>query len=135
MFLPEGSSEAEVWVKEKEAQLKAGRVGYVIGGLKQMVTKASRLKSAKRRKEMRKIIGYFEQHRAPMDYARSRREGYPIGSGVVEAAVKTLVKNRMEQTGMRWKEEGAEALLKLRAVFLNGYWEKFWRFHLQRQAA
>ena len=135
MFLPEGSSEAEVWVKEKEAQLKAGRVGYVIGGLKQRVTKASRLKSAKRRKEMRKIIGYFEQHRAHMDYARYRREGYPIGSGVVEAAVKTLVKNRMEQTGMRWKEEGAEALLKLRAVFLNGYWEKFWRFHLQRQAA
>ena len=135
LFLPEGSSEAEAWVTQKETQLKAGRVGYLIGGLKQRVTKAKRLKSEKRRKEMRKIIGYFEQNRAHMDYARSRREGYPIGSGVVEAAGKTLVKNRMEQTGMRWKEEGAEALLKLRAVFLNGHWEEFWRFHLQRQAA
>jgi len=135
LFLAEGSEEAEAWVGKKEAQLKAGRVGYVIGGLKQMVTKASRLKTKKSRKEMRKIIGYFERNRAHMDYARYRREGYPIGSGVVEAAGKTLVKDRMEQTGIRWKEEGAEALLKLRTVFLNGGWEEFRRFYLQRKAA
>ena len=135
LFLPEGSSEAEAWVTQKEAQLKAGKVGYVIGGLKQMVTKARRLKTKKSRKEMLKIIGYFEQNRAHMAYARYRREGYPIGSGVVEAAGKTLVKDRMEQTGMRWKEEGAETLLKLRAVFLNRRWEEFWRFYLQRKAA
>ena len=135
LFLAEGSPEAKAWVEEKEAQLKAGRVGYVIGGLKQMVTKARRLKTKKSRKEMRKIIGYFERNRAHMAYARYREEGYPIGSGVVEAAGKTLVRTRMEQTGMRWKEEGAEALLKLRAVFLNSRWEEFWKSHLQRQAA
>ena len=99
-----------------------------------MVTKARKLKSKKSQEEMRKIIGYFEQNRAQMAYARYRAEGYPIGSGVAEAAGKTLIQDRMEQTGMRWKEHGAEALLKLRAVFLNGHWDNFWTFY-QRQAA
>ena len=68
LFLAGGAPEAEAWVEEKEAQVKAGRVGYVIGGLKQMVTKASRLKTKKSRKELLKISGYFERDGAHMAY-------------------------------------------------------------------
>ena len=60
-------------------------------------------------------------------------EGYPIGSGVVEGACKQLVKDRMELTGMRWSLPGAQAVLQLRAVELNGDWRDFWRFHAETQ--
>ena len=62
-----------------------------------------------------------------MDYAQALKQHFPIGSGVTEAACKTLVKQRMCRSGMRWKEEGASLLLTLRAlVRTSGYWEEFW---------
>ncbi len=57
--------------------------------------------------------------------------GYPIGSGVVEGACRHLVKDRMEGTGMRWRTEGAQAMLDLRAVFLNDDWEAFQDHRIQ----
>jgi len=57
--------------------------------------------------------------------------GYPIGSGVVEGACRHLVKDRMERTGMRWLPSGAQAMLDLRATYLNGEWDAFWNFHVK----
>ena len=51
-----------------------------------------------------------------MDYAQFRQKNYPIGSGVTEAACKTLVKQRLCCSGMRWKEKGASIILSLRAL-------------------
>jgi hypothetical protein len=48
-----------------------------------------------------------------------------IGSGVVEGACRHLVKDRMEQSGMRWRIEGAQAVLSLRAIYLNDDWDAF----------
>ena len=56
--------------------------------------------------------------------------GYPIGSGVVEGACRHLVKDRMERTGMRWLPSAAQAMLDLRATYLNGEWNAFWPFHV-----
>ena len=60
--------------------------------------------------------------------------GYPIGSGAVEGACRHLVKDRMEGSGMRWTIPGAEAVLKTRAVQLNGDWDPFWQFHMKQEA-
>ena len=54
--------------------------------------------------------------------------------GEVEGACRHLVKDRMEGSGMRWTVAGAEAVLKLRAVHLNGNWDSFWTFHMQQEA-
>ena len=51
--------------------------------------------------------------------------GYPIGSGVAEGACRRLVKDRMQLTGMRWGLPGAQAMLHLRAVYLNDDWDRF----------
>jgi hypothetical protein len=51
---------------------------------------------------------------------------------VVESACGHLVKDRMEQAGMRWTKAGALVILDLRAVRLNGQWDAYWRFHRQR---
>ncbi|MHC4398334.1 MAG: hypothetical protein ACYTG0_01500 [Planctomycetota bacterium] len=59
--------------------------------------------------------------------------GYPIGSGVGEGACRNLVKDRMERTGMRWCVDGAQAILDLRAVYLNDDWKAFQHHMIQRE--
>ncbi len=62
-----------------------------------------------------------------MIYPEALENKLPIGSGVTEAACKTLVKQRMCKSGMRWKEQGASMLLTLRALAKStGYWDAFW---------
>jgi hypothetical protein len=63
-----------------------------------------------------------------MDYAGFTAAGLPIGSGVTEAACKTLVKQRLCASGMRWKNKGAKLVLSLRALtYTVGRWTQFWQ--------
>ena len=59
------------------------------------------------------MLGYFRRNRQRMDYAEAAQRGLPIGSGVVEAACKTLVTERLKRSGMRWREAGGQAILTL----------------------
>lgn len=62
-----------------------------------------------------------------MAYAEHIENNLPIGSGVTEAACKTLVKQRLCGSGMRWKDKGAKVILSLRAlVQTQGRWQQFW---------
>jgi hypothetical protein len=61
-------------------------------------------------------VTYFKNHRHQMNYALYNRLHYPVGSGVTEVACKTLVKQRFCQSGMRWKQVGAAAILNLHAL-------------------
>ena len=62
-----------------------------------------------------------------MKYAERVEAKVPIGSGVTEAACKTLIKMRMGRGGAKWKEEGAAAVLSLRTlIYSEGRWEQFW---------
>jgi hypothetical protein len=62
-----------------------------------------------------------------MNYALYQKRHYPIGSGVTEAACKTVIKQRLCCSGMRWKEKGAAAILSLRALVLTSTrWNQFW---------
>ena len=106
--------------------LLEGKVRYVVGGLRQMMTKRD-LKGT-RRKTVREVAGYFERNCARMKYDEYLAAGYPIGSGVAEGACRHLVKDRLERTGMRWHPDGAQAMLNLRATYLNGEWESFWAY-------
>jgi hypothetical protein len=133
MFLAEGTKEAAEWVQQKEAQLKAGRVGYMIGGLKQMLTKGKRIRGRGKQDRLRRIIGYFDRNRHRMQYDKYLALGYPIGTGAVEGTCKNLVKERMEGTGMRWTVAGAEAVLSLRSVYLSHFWNDFWNYYTLSQ--
>ena len=76
-----------------------------------------------------------EQLRTHMHYDQYLAAGYPIGSGVAEGACRHLVKDRMELTGMRWERPGAQAMLHLRAIYLNGEWNNFVNFRIQNEQA
>lgn len=77
-------------------------------------------------KEIRKHLGYFKKHKKFMKYADYAQKGWPIGSGVIEAACKSVVKQRMCRSGQRWSIKGGQAVLNLRAVVKSHRWEGFW---------
>ena len=60
-------------------------------------------------------------------------KGLPIASGVVESACNSLINTRMEGAGMFWSVDGAEAMLKLRGVFLDDLWDEFHAFRINRE--
>ena len=68
----------------------------------------------------------LETHQHRMRYAQFRAQGYPIGSGTVESAVKGVIAARLKQAGMRWTKAGAQAALNLRTHLLNGRWYAIW---------
>jgi hypothetical protein len=131
VFHLEGSPAAERFVTHRLRLLLQGKVGGVIGGLRQMLTK--RALSGSKCKTLETVIGYFENNRQHMKYDEYLSAGYPIGSGVAEGACRHLVKDRMEQTGMRWTVKGAQALLHLRAIYLNGDWPTFVAYRIQNE--
>jgi len=130
-FHGEGSDEAEAFVEDRLLRILKGDVGYVIGGLKQMMTK-HRLRGS-RGERLQSVITYFRNNRKYMKYDEYLKAGYPIGSGVAEGACRHLVKDRMELTGMRWRVEGAQAMLNLRAVHLNDQWDDFNRHRINEE--
>ncbi len=130
-FHPEGSKEAAEWVMQRLQMLLEGKVGRVIGGLRQSVTK--RKLSASKRRAVESAANYMHNNRQFMRYDEYLAKGYPIATGVVEGACGHLVRDRMEKTGMRWTIEGAQAILELRAADKNGDWQEFWRFRADRE--
>ena len=84
--------------------------------------------SRKRRcKALKQELAYFRRNRARMDYARLRAENLPIGSGVVEAACKTLVTQRMKRSGQRWSIDGGQAILTFRALAQSERFDAAWQ--------
>jgi len=130
-FHPEGSEAAQAFVTDRLERILEGQVGYVIGGLKQMATK-HKLRGS-RAGQLRAVIGYLKRNRRFMRYDEYLAAGYPIGSGVAEGACRHLVKDRMEGTGMRWRTEGAQAMLDLRAVYLNDDWDAFQAYRIETE--
>jgi hypothetical protein len=132
-FHKEGSSPARKYVEERLRDLLQGRVGYVIAGLRR------RLGGGKlggpRKKVVKSAVEYLANNREHMRYDEYLAAGYPIGSGVAEGACRHLVKDRLEQTGMRWTVEGAQAMLHVRALYLNEQWDELIEFRIEREQA
>jgi hypothetical protein len=130
-FHAEGSREAEAFVTARLGMLFEGKVRGVLSGLRQMGTKHG-LKGSKAR-ALSVVANYLENNQDFMRYDAYLAAGYPIGSGVAEGACRHLVKDRLEQTGMRWTVAGAQAMLHLRATYLNGDWEAFYEYRIQEE--
>ena len=79
-----------------------------------------------RRQAIHKALAYFREHRHRMRYGALRAQHLPIGSGVVEAACKTLVSQRLKRSGMRWRMAGGQAILTFRALCQSERFERAW---------
>ncbi len=85
--------------------------------------------------EVQRELDYLERNRTRMDYLRYRKQGWFIGSGVVEAGCKRVIGQRLKQSGMFWTEAGATAVLSLRCALLStGGWNHLWNQALLKAA-
>jgi hypothetical protein len=84
-----------------------------------------------RTKAYRKAYGYLRDHIRHLDYTEYRRHHLPIGSGVTEAACKTVFGQRLKRSGMAWSEEGGQRIVDLRVIHLSGVWSQVHQSYLQ----
>jgi hypothetical protein len=131
VFHREGSLEAELWVLDRTLRILSGDVSQVVKGLRQSVTK--RALSGPKRSTLLGVAAYLYRNRDRMRYGQYLANGWPIASGPVEGACKNLIKDRMERSGMRWTETMAEAVVKLRAIYLSGDFDRYWLFHIVQE--
>lgn len=113
-------------VAELLKDLLEGRTEQVINYLKANEEKTNL--SDNKKEQLNKTITYFTNHKHKMNYKKFLAKGYPISSAIVESTCKHLVKDRMEQSGMRWSSSGAQNMMDLRAVKINGDMKKFISF-------
>ena len=122
-----GKPKRKEWLSTRCHQLKhePGTVENLIEEMTALTNKKGLPQSVK--EELAQALTYFINHQHQMNYAEHIGAQLPIGSGVTEAACKTLVKQRLCCSGMRWKNQGAGIILSLRSLVQSGdRWEQFW---------
>jgi hypothetical protein len=126
-FFSEGDPAAEEWVGEKALAVLEGKAVLVAAAIRRKATTLGLGDSE--RKNADTCADYLLAKAAFLDYPTALAAGWPIATGIIEGACRHLVRDRMAVTGARWGLEGAETVLKLRALRSNGDWESYWRFH------
>ena len=130
-FFDESSQQAEDWVKERALKVLAGEASQVAAGIRRSCTK--RNLNSKERRNADKCSDYLLKYKSYLQYDQFLAAGYPIATGVIEGACRYLIKDRMDITGARWGLEGAEAVLKLRAIISSKDFEEYFDFHKRKE--
>jgi hypothetical protein len=130
-FHDEGDPAAEQWVRNKAVAVLEGNARRVAAGIRRTVTR--RGLDPPKRAGADTCATYLINKAAYLDYPTALDAGWPIATGVIEGACRHLVKDRMDITGARWGLQGAEAILKLRALRSNGDFNEYMRHHLAKE--
>ena len=109
------------WTEERRQELDEGRVEEVIKALQKCLGLPGNDKAVVERE-----IGYFGKNKDRMRYAAFRGKGLFVGSGVLEAGCRTVIGQRLKQSGMHWTVKGANSIIALRCCILSNRWEDFW---------
>lgn len=117
------------WVRSELYRILNSRVKIVIKDLQKIIDSGELTKFQIKR--LKRTITYFENHKHMMNYKKYLNEGYPIASGAIEGACNTVVKDRMERSGMLWTKKGAGSVISLRSVQCNEDWENYWEYYVQ----
>jgi hypothetical protein len=135
VFHKEGSPELQAWVEELRSILykQSGRA---------LVTRLEKLRqqiacrgpgTKDKRAALDKLITYLKPRTKMMRYAKNIERDMVIASGVIEGAVRYVIGERMDCSGMRWIEEKAEAILHLRCIEVNCLWDHFFEWSQDRR--
>ena len=126
-LFPEGSDELKAWIADRKRELRRGRIKAVLDTLSagyEAIPKTGPGNKG-RRKRLLAVFAYLAGHQHRMRYDRLRRDDLPIGTGVIEGAVRNLIAIRLDGPGMRWGRDRSELVLQLRCILLNGQWSEF----------
>lgn len=123
----EGTPAHHAWVEKQKIRLYSGKARAIVAGLDAHLARIPLTGPGNkfRRKKLSDVRTYIAKRVHCMKYDELRRSDLEIGSGQVEGAIKALMYRRMDQGGMRWIKERAEALLQLRCIDANGDWQAF----------
>lgn len=126
-----GDKTVEAWVARHARTVLAGNAADTSTAITAQA-KAARLRGPKR-KTLDKSVDYLRNKAEYLRYDTALAAGFPIATGIIEGACRHLVKDRLDVTGARWGVEGAEAVLKLRALRTNGDFDTYWAWHEQQE--
>ncbi|OGP59249.1 MAG: hypothetical protein A2162_09845 [Deltaproteobacteria bacterium RBG_13_52_11b] len=111
------------WTEKRKKELDSGKVQKVIEAIGRLCASTQ---------EQKEILdgerAYFERNKERMRYEDFRKQGLFVGSGVVEAGCRTVIGQRLKQSGMHWTVRGANSIIALRCSILSGRWEDFWEY-------
>ena len=125
---PEGSARLAAWVAERVRDLRqpsgADKVASTLSAAYASIAKTGPGNKAKRKKLL-DVLTHVSKHRHRMRYHALRRDDLDIATGVIEGAIRNLVRVRLDGPGMRWSRGRSEWVLHLRCILLNGQWDQF----------
>jgi hypothetical protein len=128
LLYPNDHKRQNAWIGlHQKRWLDKGKIGKLVTSLRSI-----RVRDADVAKKIRNEADYFANNAARMNYPLFRRQNLFVGSGVIEAGCKTVIGQRLKQSGMFWTVNGANAILALRCSNLNGRLADYWE---NRQAA
>jgi hypothetical protein len=127
VFHPDPGAQLENWVRYRLFEILRGKAGLMAGGMRRSAT--LRGMSTKAREPVDACARYLSNHTPHLRYDRYLDKGLPVATGVIEGACRHLVKDRMSVTGARWSLNGAEAVLRLRALRSSHDFDEYWTFH------
>ncbi len=130
-FFEPGDPAAEDWVAAQAVKILDGKAAQVAAGIRRRATTFGY--TGAEREGADACAAYLTAKKPWLNYATALARGWPIATGVIKGACRHLVKDRMDITGARWGLDGAEAILKLRALIATGDFDEYWPFHLRQE--
>ena len=115
------------WLDERLADLDHGDIAALTAAARELGL------SDTKTVDIEKALGYFETNATRMRYAQFRQQGLFVGSGAIEAGCRSIVAQRLKQSGMRWTVRGASAILGLRCEEASGRWNEIIWTHVKTQ--
>jgi len=125
-----GNKTGWLWVYDAVLRMLQGQTSQIIAELDEW---ANRTKDEARWGPIETSAGYFEKNLQAMKYDEYLAKGWPIATGIIEGACRHVIKDRCEQSGMRWTEQGVEAFLHLRCIHQNGDWDAYHTFRIKQR--
>ncbi len=130
-FFEPGDPDAETWVAAQATKVLDGNSAHVAAGIRRRATTYGY--TGREREGADTCANYLTAKKPYLDYATALASGWPVATGIIEGACRHIVKDRMDITGARWGLDGAEAILKLRALHSNGDFDAYWTWHLDQE--
>ena len=132
---PDDEKQREAWLADRLSRLK-----HKMGAASRLLTELESVELPRKTptlaEKLYKAITYLKHNLPLMRYYQAVKHEWPIGSGVTEAACKTLVKQRLCCSGMRWKHQSAAVILGIRALSqTKERWQQFWNLLMAEDRA
>ena len=131
---PGDPAAAGQWADGQLLRVLHGRAKAVAATLKSVAAKARANPRTRHLDltDMDRAVTYLDNNRKHMRYDKALADGWPIATGMIEGACRFVIEDRFGITGARWSPDGAEDILKLRAVVVNGDLDDYMRYYKER---